>query len=113
MTKILLLRLPSIDEWAKKNSNSITVLVQVEKMKNNVHPFATSSDCKGKRTSNMVDRATKPTAKFLSNVAYFHGNLASAQLSIRTLAIGYSFFTFLPKSSQKKKNSICLAGQRT
>lgn len=45
-----------IDEWAKKNINSLTVLAQVEKMKNNAQLFATSFDCEGKRTSNMMVR---------------------------------------------------------
>jgi len=102
-----------IDQWAKKNINSLTVLAQVEKMKNNVQLFATSFDCEGKRTSNMVDRAIKPIDKFLSNAQYFHGNLSSAQLTIRALAIGYNFLPFCQKITKSKKNSICFVGQQT
>lgn len=49
-------KITQIDDWAKKNINSLTVLAQVEKMKNNAELFATSFDCKGKRTSNMTVR---------------------------------------------------------
>ena len=90
-------KITQIDQWAKKNINSITVLAQVEKMKNNAQLFATSFDCEGKMTSNMVDRAIKPIDKFLSNAQYFHGNLSSAQLTIRALAIGYNFYHFAKK----------------
>jgi hypothetical protein len=102
-------KIAQIDDWAKKNINSLTVLAQVEKMKNNAHLFATSFDCEGKRTSNMVDRAIKPMDKFLSNAQYFHGNLSSAQLTIRAFAIGYNFLPFCQRTIKSKKNSIWLA----
>ena len=104
-------KISQIDDWAKKNINSLTVLAQVEKMKNNAELFATSFDCQGKRTSNMVDRAIKPMDKFLSNAQYFHGNLSSAQLTIRAFAIGYNFLPFCQRTIKCKKNSIWLAEQ--
>jgi hypothetical protein len=106
-------KITQIDDWAKKNINSLTVLAQVEKMKNNAEFFATSFDCQGKRTSNMVDRAIKPMDKFLSNAQYFHGNLSSAQLTIRAFAIGYNFLPFCQRTIKGKKNSIWLAEQLT
>jgi hypothetical protein len=102
-------KIAQIDDWAKENINSLTVLAQVEKMKNKAQLFATSFDCQGKRTSNMVDRAIKPMDKFLSNAQYFHGHLASAQLTIRAFAIGYNFLPFCQKTIKNKKNNICLA----
>jgi hypothetical protein len=98
-----------ISKIAQIDINSLTVLAQVEKMKNNAHLFATSFDCEGKRTSNMVDRAIKPMDKFLSNAQYFHGNLSSAQLTIRAFAIGYNFLPFCQRTIKSKKNSIWLA----
>lgn len=102
-------KIAQIDDWAKKNIKSLTVLAQIEKMKNNSELFATSFDCGGKRTSNMVDRAIKPMDKFLSNAQYFHGNLSSAQLTIRAFAIGYNFLPFCQRTIKSKKNSIWLA----
>ena len=106
-------KITQIDQWAKKNINSITVLAQVKKMKNNAQLFVTSFDCEGKMTSNMVDRAIKPIDKFLSNAQYFHGNLSSAQLTIRALAIGCNFLPFCQKVVKSKKNSIYFVGQLT
>lgn len=101
-------RITQLDQWAKENINSLTVLAQVEKMRNNVEMFATSFDCDGKRTSNMVDRAIKPMDKFLSNAQYFHGNLSSAQLTIRAFAIGYNFLPFCQKTAKSKKKGHLL-----
>jgi hypothetical protein len=101
-------KVTQIDDWAKKNIHSLTVLAQIEKMKNSAELFATSFDCDGKRTSNMVDRAIRPMGKFLSNAQYFHGNLSSAQLTIRAFAIGYNFLPFCQRTIKSKKNSICL-----
>jgi hypothetical protein len=49
-------QITEIDNWAKKNISSQTILAQVEKMKNNAELYATSFDCGGKRTSNMTVR---------------------------------------------------------
>jgi hypothetical protein len=100
-----------IHEWAKGKITSLTVLGQIEKMKNNVELFATYFDCGGKRTSNMVDRAIKPFEKFLTNSQYFHGNFASAQLTIRSLALAYNFLPFCQRTRLDKKKIICYVEQ--
>ncbi|MCU0444920.1 MAG: hypothetical protein MUE85_08365 [Microscillaceae bacterium] len=92
--EVFVQKITQIDEWAKDKIESKTVLSQIEKMKNNADLFATSFDCGGKRTSNMVDRAIRPLDKFLVNAQYFHGHFASAQLTIRALALGYNFLRF-------------------
>lgn len=101
-------KITQIDEWAKEKIESKTVLAQIEKMKNNAQLFATSFDCGGKRTSNMVDRAIRPIDKFLVNSQYFHGSFASAQLTIRALALGYNFLPFCQRTRLDKKKSFAL-----
>lgn len=49
-------KIAQIGLCAKENIISLTVLAQIEKMKNNSQLFATSFDCEGKRTSNMTVR---------------------------------------------------------
>lgn len=100
-------QIQQIDEWAKKNIQSQTLLIQIEKMKNNAELYATSYDCGGNRTSNMVDRAIKPMDKFLANAQYFHGNFSSAQLTMRALAMGYNFMPFCQRTKFDKKKVIC------
>jgi hypothetical protein len=99
-------KIVQIDEWSKDKIESKTVLAQIEKMKNNSELFATSFDCGGKRTSNMVDRAIRPIDKFLVNSQYFHGNFSSAQLTIRALALGYNFLPFCQRTRLDKKKVI-------
>ena len=49
-------QIQQIDDWSKQNIQSQTLLIQVEKMKNNAELYATSYDCTGTRTSNMTVR---------------------------------------------------------
>lgn len=99
-------KINQLQQWAKQHIGSQTLLAQIEKMNNNAQLYATCFDCQGKRTSNMVDRAIKPIDKFLCNAQYFHGNLASAQLTMRALALGYNFLPFCQRTKVNKKNSM-------
>lgn len=101
-------KITELEQWAAQNINSLTVLKQIENMKNRAELYATSYDCKGNRTSNMVDRAIRPMEKFLTNSQYFHGNLQSAQLTIRALAIGYNFLPFCQRTLNDKKKTFTL-----
>jgi len=99
-------KIQALQQWANTYIQSQTVLKQVDKLVQKTELFATAYDCKGNRTSNMVDRAIKTMNKFLENTQYFHGNYASAQLTIRALALAYNFLPFCQRTKNDKKNSI-------
>lgn len=99
-------KINQLQQWANQHIASQTLLAQIEKMNNNAELYATCFDCEGKRTSNMVDRAIKPIDKALCNAQYFHGSLASAQLTMRALALGYNFLPFCQRTKLSKKNNM-------
>ncbi len=59
------------------------------------------------RTSNMVDRLMRWMDQSLFNTQYFHGNLKSAEQSIRAWAILRTFQPYSCSIKQDKKEVVC------
>jgi len=55
------------------------------------------------RTSNQVDRPMNYLDRFLYQIRYFHGNLATAQLKVRAWAMIYNFAPFCERTRKNKK----------
>lgn len=61
------------------------------------------------RTSNMVDRLMRWLDKYLFNMQYFHGTLASAEMGIRAWAILRNFQPYCPRTIGNRTDLICAA----
>jgi hypothetical protein len=85
-------RVRRLCEWAKGITIPDPILKPIEKLRENISTFSVAYDFPGAhRTSNMLDRLMQRMDRHLFSIQYFHGNLASAQLSIRAWALILNF----------------------
>ena len=85
-------RIRRLHEWAEKNDLPEVIFKPLDKLRQNLAQFKKAYDLPGaQRTSNMVDRLMQRMDRHLFSTQYFHGNLSSAELSIRGWALLYNF----------------------
>lgn len=85
-------RVRRLYEWAKAKEMPDVILKPIQKLKENLSGYSKTYDLAGcHRTSNMVDRLMQRMDRHLYSTFYFHGSLASAELSIRGWALIYNF----------------------
>lgn len=63
------------------------------------------------RTSNMVDRLMRWLDKYLFNMQYFHGTLASAEMGIRAWAILRNYRPYCPRTVGNRTELVCAASE--
>lgn len=56
-----------------------------------------------RRTSTMLDRHLDALDRYLYGLRYFHGHLASAQLSVRGWALAHNFMPYCPRAEPSKQ----------
>lgn len=86
-------RIRRLCEWANAVKDLPDVISQpIMKLKKNLSSYANAYDLPGcHRTSNMVNRLMQRMDRHLFSTFYFHGNLQSAELSIRGWALIQNF----------------------
>lgn len=95
-------RVRRLYQWAQKNSMPSVIVDKIGKLQNNIKAFSGAYDFPGAhRTSNMIDRLMQRMDRFLFSIQYFHGNLASANLSIRAWALIQNFAPSNPRTILK------------
>ena len=95
-------RVRRLYEWANKERTPDVILKPIKKLKENLSKYSKAYDLPGcHRTSNMVDRLMQRMDRHLFSTLYFHGNLKSAELSIRGWALIYNFAPCNPRTVMK------------
>ena len=95
-------RVRRLYEWAQNKKVPDVILKPIKKLKKNISDYSKAYDLPGcLRTSNMVDRLMQRMDRHLFSTFYFHGNLASAELSIRGWALIHNFAPCNPTSVKK------------
>lgn len=92
--------------WAEHNRKQLnqTALDAVDKLCRNAYRFSAAYNHPGcRRTSNMLDRHLDALDRYLYGIKYFHGHLASAELSIRRWALAHNFMPFCPRAEPSKR----------
>lgn len=85
-------RIRRLHEWAEKSDLPEVIFKPLDQLRQNIAQFKKAYDLPGAhRTSNMVDRLMQRMDRHLFSTQYFHGNLSSAELSIRGWALLYNF----------------------
>lgn len=105
-------RVRRLYEWAVNEKVPDVILKPIKKLKENISSYSKAydfPDCH--RTSNMVDRLMQRMDRHLFSTFYFHGNLASAELSIRGWALIYNFAPCNP-TTLKKYNGLKSPAER-
>jgi hypothetical protein len=86
-------------EWSRKAQIPAFMVDKIEKFHENLTSYAQSYDFYGAfRTSNMLDRLMQRMDRQLFASQYFHGNLSSANLSMRAWALIQNFAPFNPRT---------------
>lgn len=92
-------RVRRLCEWAKKAQIPTFMVDKLEKLRNNLPSFAQAYDFAGAlRTSNMLDRLMQRMDRHLFAAQYFHGNLSSANRSMRGWVLIQNFAPFNPRT---------------
>ncbi len=95
-------RVRRLYEWAKNKKVPAVILNPIKKLKKNISDYSKAYDLPGcLRTSNMVDRLMQRMDRHLFSTFYFHGNLASAEMSIRGWALIHNFAPCNPTTVKK------------
>jgi hypothetical protein len=92
--------------WAEQHQDKLsqTALDAVHKLCRNAHRFSAAYDHPGcRRTSNMLDRHLDALDRYLYSLRYFHGHLASAELSVRGWALAHNFMPYCPRAEPSKR----------
>lgn len=98
--KLTVLRL-----WAEQHRQQLSqsALDAIHKLCHNAYRFSPAYDHPAcRRTSNMLDRHLDALDRYLSSIRYFHGHLASAQLTVRAWALAHNFMPFCPRAQPAK-----------
>lgn len=91
--------------WAEQHRNQLnqSVLDAIHKLCYNAYRFSAAYDHPGcRRTSNMLDRHLDALDRYLYGLRYFHGHLASAELSLRGWALAHNFMPYCPRAAPSK-----------
>ncbi|MDQ3399194.1 MAG: hypothetical protein M3511_15805, partial [Deinococcota bacterium] len=92
--------------WAEQHCKQLnqSVLDAIYKLCHNAYRFSPAYDHPGcRRTSNMLDRHLDALDRYLYGIRYFHGHLASAELSVRGWALAHNFTPFCPRAEPSKR----------
>jgi hypothetical protein len=77
-------RIRRLLEWCKTSDVPSVILKPIKKLRKNINSYKVAFDFPGAhRTSNMLDRLMQRMDRHLFNTQYFHGDIESAQLSMR------------------------------
>ncbi len=106
-------RVRRLYEWTKKDPECPDVILKpIKKLKENLSDYSQAYDFPGcHRTGNMIDRLMQRMDRHLFSTFYFHGNLTSAELSIRGWALIHNFAPCNPHTI-KKHNGWKSAAER-
>ena len=105
-------RVRRLCEWANKEQIPDVMLKPIKKLKENLSRYSKAYDLPGcHRTSNMVNRLLQKMDRHLFSTFYFHGNLNSAELSIRGWVLIFNFAPCNPRTV-KKHNGWCSPAER-
>ncbi len=95
-------RVRRIVEWCKEKAVPKVFLAPIEKMRRNIDSYKVTYDHpNAHRTSNMIDRLMQRMDRHLFSTQYFHGKLASANISIRGWSLIQNFAPSNPYTIQK------------
>jgi hypothetical protein len=95
-------RVRRLYEWVKEQQMPDAILKPIQKLKDNLSRYSKAYDLPGShRTSNMVDRLLQRMDRHLFSTFYFHGDLISAELSIRGWALIHNFAPCNPMTVRK------------
>ncbi len=96
-------RVRRLYEWLKKEPEIPNVILKpIEKLNQNLPDYSKTYDLPGcHRTSNMIDRLMQRMDRHLFSTFYFHGKIASAELSIRGWALIHNFAPCNPFTIEK------------
>lgn len=104
-------------EWAQNTFVPSVIADKIKKLYGNLASFSIAYDFPdAHRTSNMIDRLMQRLDRFLFSTQYFHGNISSANKSIRAWALIHNFapsnpYTVLKydglKSPAERLNEFC------
>ena len=92
--------------WAEHHRKQLsqTALDAIGKLCTNAYRFTPAYDHPGcRRSSNMLDRHLDALDRYLYGLRYFHGHLASAELSIRGWALAHNFMPYCPRAAPSKR----------
>ncbi|MDQ3398446.1 MAG: hypothetical protein M3511_11900 [Deinococcota bacterium] len=92
--------------WAEQHQEKLSrcALEAIHKLCRNAHSFSSAYEHPGcHRTSNMLDRHLDALDRYLYGLRYFHGHLASAQLSVRGWALAHNFMPYCPRAEPSKR----------
>lgn len=92
--------------WAEHHQRQLSqnALDAIHKLCHNAYRFNPAYDHPGcRRTSNMLDRHLDALDRYLYGIRYFHGHLASAELSVRGWAVAHNFMPFCPRAQPSKR----------
>lgn len=92
--------------WTERQRETMSVCAfeAVMKLCHKAHAYALAyrhPSCL--RTSNMLDRLMQKMDRYLFMMRYFHGHLASAELSIRAWALAQNFLPYCSRSTQAEQ----------
>ena len=103
-------RIRRLREKALEKITKGIVLDKVLALCNKAPNFAKAYDHPGAhRTSNMADRLMRWLDRYLFNMQYFHGTLASAELGIRAWAILRNFQPYCARTVGSRTELVCAA----
>lgn len=89
--------------WATNRSVPDVILTKLAKLRNNLTAYSSAYSFPGcHRTSNMLERAMQRMDRFLFSAQYFHGDIESANASLRAWALIHNFAPFNPHTAKKK-----------
>ena len=92
-------RIRRLVEYCKKHNIPAVISDPINKLRKNLSSYTTAYDFpKSQRTSNMVDRLMQRMDRHLFSTQYFHGTIASAELSIRGWALIQNFAPYNPRT---------------
>jgi len=100
-------RLRRFLEWVKKQKLSEVITAKVRRIHLKSHLFQSALDFPDAyRTSNQVDRPMNYFDRVLYSMQYFHGNLTSARLTVRSLALLWNFRPYCRKTRVRKQGQF-------
>jgi hypothetical protein len=100
-------RLRRFLEWVKKQKLSEVITAKVRRIHLKSHLFQSALDFPyAYRTSNQVDRPMNYFDRVLYSMQYFHGNLTSARLTVRSLALLWNFRPYSRKTRVRKQGQL-------
>ena len=95
-------RVRRLVEWCKKKEMPAVISKPIVKLRKNIAEYKVAYEHpNAHRTSNMVDRLMQRMDRHLFSVQYFHGSMASAELSIRGWVLIQNFAPYNPRTVEK------------